>query len=165
MTNDSNTAPIRVRIAPSPTGDPHVGTAYIGLINFLYARQRGGKFVLRIEDTDRARFVATSEQMIFDALRWLGLEWDEGPDVGGPLGPYRQSERTEIYREHAEKLLANGTAYRAFETAEELEALRQRQIAAKTPPRYNGAHRDLTQAQIDAYVAEGRPYVIRMKVP
>ncbi len=158
-------SPIRVRIAPSPTGDPHVGTAYIGLINYIYAKQRNGQFVLRIEDTDRARFVATSEQMIFDALHWLGLTWDEGPDVGGPYGPYRQSERTEIYRRHAEILLANGTAYRSFETAEELEALRQRQIAAKLPPRYDGAHRDLTQTQIDAYLVEGRPYVIRMKVP
>jgi glutamyl-tRNA synthetase len=156
---------VRVRIAPSPTGDPHVGTAYIGLINYIYAKQRNGQFVLRIEDTDRARFVATSEQMIFDALRWLGLTWDEGPDVGGPYGPYRQSERTEIYRQHADILLANATAYRSFETAEELEALRQRQIAAKLPPRYDGAHRDLTQAQIDTYLAEGRPYVIRMKVP
>jgi glutamyl-tRNA synthetase len=158
-------APVRVRIAPSPTGDPHVGTAYIGLINFLYARQRAGKFVLRIEDTDRARFVATSEQEIFNSLRWLGLTWDEGPDVGGPYGPYRQSERTEIYREHVELLLANGTAYRAFENPEELEALRQRQIAAKLPPRYDGAHRELSQSQIDAYLAEGRPFVIRMKVP
>jgi len=129
--NISSEVPIRVRIAPSPTGDPHVGTAYIGLINFLYARQRDGKFVLRIEDTDRARFVATSEQEIFNSLRWLGLTWDEGPDVGGPYGPYRQSERTEIYREHAELLLTNGTAYRAFENPEELEALRQRQIALR----------------------------------
>jgi glutamyl-tRNA synthetase len=160
-----NAAPIRVRIAPSPTGDPHVGTAYIGLINYIYAKQRGGKFVLRIEDTDRARFVSTSEQMIFDALHWLGLTWDEGPDCGGPYGPYRQSERTEIYRQHAEILLANGTAYRSFETPDELEALRQRQVAAKLPPRYDGAHRDLSQAQIDAYLSEGRPYVIRMKVP
>jgi glutamyl-tRNA synthetase len=163
-------APIRVRIAPSPTGDPHVGTAYIGLINFIYARQRGGKFVLRIEDTDRARFVATSEQMIFDALHWLGLTWDEGPDIGGPFGPYRQSERTEIYREYVEILLKNGTAYRAFEDADELEALRQRQIAAKLPPRYDGAHRNLTQEQIDDYLApkDGSPprlYVIRMKIP
>jgi glutamyl-tRNA synthetase len=157
--------PVRVRIAPSPTGDPHVGTAYIGLINFLFARQRGGKFVLRIEDTDRTRFVATSEQEIFNSLRWLGLTWDEGPDVGGPHGPYRQSERTEIYREHVNLLLANGTAYRAFESPDELEALRQRQIAAKLPPRYDGAHRDLTQQQIDEYLAEGRPHVIRMKVP
>jgi glutamyl-tRNA synthetase len=159
------TAPIRVRIAPSPTGDPHVGTAYIGLLNYLFAKQRGGKFVLRIEDTDRTRFVATSEQMIFDALKWVGLTWDEGPDVGGPYGPYRQSERTEIYRQHAEILLANGHAYRSFETADELEAMRQQQIAAKTPPRYNGAHRHLTQSQIDAYLAEGRPYTIRLKVP
>jgi glutamyl-tRNA synthetase len=167
MTNSltKSEAPVRVRIAPSPTGDPHVGTAYIGLINYLYAKQRNGKFVLRIEDTDRARFVATSEQMIFDALHWLGLTWDEGPDVGGPYGPYRQSERTQIYREHVDLLLKNGTAYRAFETPEELEALRQRQIAAKLPPRYDGAHRELSQSQIDAYLAEGRPCVIRMKVP
>jgi glutamyl-tRNA synthetase len=103
--------------------------------------------------------------MIFEALKWVGLTWDEGPDVGGPHGPYRQSERTEIYREHAEILLANGTAYRSFETAEELEAMRQQQIAAKTPPRYNGAHRHLTPAQVDAYIAEGRPYTIRLKVP
>ena len=158
-------SPIRVRIAPSPTGDPHVGTAYIGLLNFIYARQRGGQFVLRIEDTDRTRFVATSEQMIFDALRWLGLTWDEGPDVGGPYGPYRQSERTEIYREHVEKLLASGHAYRSFETAEELDAMRKSQIAAKLPPRYNGAHRELPQSQIDAFVDEGRPFVVRLKVP
>ena len=160
-----DTRPIRVRIAPSPTGDPHVGTAYIGLLNYLYARQRGGKFVLRIEDTDRTRFVSTSEQMIFDSLKWVGLTWDEGPDVGGPYGPYRQSERTEIYRAHAEILLANGHAYRSFETAEELEAMRQQQIAAKTPPRYNGAHRHLTPEQIALYLAEGRPYTIRLKVP
>jgi glutamyl-tRNA synthetase len=167
MTNSISTteAPIRVRIAPSPTGDPHVGTAYIGLINYLYARQRNGKFVLRIEDTDRARFVATSEQEIFNSLRWLGLTWDEGPDLGGPYGPYRQSERTEIYREHVQLLLANGTAYRSFETPEELEDLRQRQIAAKLPPRYDGAHRELSQSQIDAYLAEGRAYTVRLKVP
>ena len=158
-------SPVRVRIAPSPTGDPHVGTAYIGLLNYIYARQRSGQFILRIEDTDRTRFVPTSEQMIFDSLRWVGLTWDEGPDVGGPYGPYRQSERTAIYREHAEMLLANGHAYRSFETAEELEAMRQQQIAAKVPPRYNGAHRHLTQAQIDAYLAEGRPYTVRLKVP
>ena len=161
----SEAAPIRVRIAPSPTGDPHVGTAYIGLLNYLYAKQRGGQFVLRIEDTDRARFVATSEQEIFDSLHWLGLAWDEGPDVGGPYGPYRQSERTTIYREHVEILLANGSAYRSFETAEELEAMRKSQLAAKLPPRYTGAHRELTPTQIEAFLAEGRPYVIRLKVP
>ena len=160
-----DTTPIRVRIAPSPTGDPHVGTAYIGLLNYLFAIQRGGQFVLRIEDTDRTRFVSTSEQMIFDALKWVGLHWHEGPDVGGPYGPYRQSERTEIYREHVEILLANGTAYRSFETAEELEEMRKQQIAAKQPPRYNGAHRELTPDQIAAYIAEGREYTIRLKVP
>src|SRR6202453_1353778 len=166
MNDSPNTpAPVRVRIAPSPTGDPHLGTASIGLINSLFARQRNGKFVLRIEDTDRARFVATSEQEIFNSLRWLGLTWDEGPDVGGPYGPYRQSERTEIYREHVEILLKNGTAYRSFETPEELEDLRKRQIAAKLPPRYDGAHRELSQSQIDAYLAEGRAYTVRLKVP
>jgi len=165
ISTEKNEQTIRVRVAPSPTGDPHVGTAYIGLINFLYARQRGGKFVLRIEDTDRARFVATSEQMIFDALRWLGIEWDEGPDVGGPFGPYRQSERTEIYRQHADELLANGTAYRCFCTAEELEAVRKQQVAAKVPPRYPGTCRNLTQAEVDANLAAGKPCVIRMKVP
>jgi glutamyl-tRNA synthetase len=159
------TRPTRVRIAPSPTGDPHVGTAYIGLLNYLFAKQRGGQFVLRVEDTDRTRFVPTSEQMIFDALRWVGLTWDEGPDVGGPHGPYRQSERTDIYRSYVQRLLDNGTAYKSFETAEELEAMRQSQIAAKQPPRYNGAHRELTPAQIAAFEQEGRPAVIRLKVP
>lgn len=156
---------IRVRIAPSPTGDPHVGTAYIGLINFLYARQRQGKFVLRIEDTDRARFVSTSEQMIFEALRWLGLEWDEGPDIGGPFGPYRQSERTVIYQEHADLLLANGTAYRCFCTAEELEASRRHQMAAKLPARYPGTCRNLSVTHVETNIATGKPFVIRMKVP
>src|SRR6201996_4385529 len=159
------TRPTRVRIAPSPTGDPHVGTASIGLINSIYARQRGGQFVLRIEDTDRTRFVPTSEQMIFDALRWLGLSWNEGPDVGGPYGPYRQSERTAIYREYCEKLLASGHAYRAFETPEELEAERKAQIAAKQPPKYAGASRHLSQAEIDANLAAGKPFTIRLKVP
>ncbi len=170
MTSPSTEAPIRVRIAPSPTGDPHVGTAYIGLLNYIYARQRGGQFVLRIEDTDRTRFVATSEQMIFDSLRWLGLSWNEGPDVGGPYGPYRQSERTAIYREHADILLANGTAYRCFCTTEELEAVRKQQMAAKLPPRYPGTCRNLPQDQIAANLdpkdgAAGKPFVIRMAVP
>src|SRR5579871_4478195 len=150
--------PVRVRIAPSPTGDPHVGTAYIGLINYIYARQRGGQFVLRIEDTDRTRFVSTSEQMIFDALRCLGLNWDEGPDVGGAYGPYRQSERTEIYREHAEILMQRGNAYRCFCTPEKLEADRKLQIAQKLPPRYPGTCRALSSDQIDANLDAGMPY-------
>src|SRR5215469_9615901 len=165
MTSNNTEAPIRVRIAPSPTGDPHVGTAYIGLLNFIYARQRNGKFVLRIEDTDRTRFVATSEQMIFDSLHWLGLTWDEGPDVGGPFGPYRQSERTDIYRQHADILLANGTAYRCFCTPDELESVRKQQIAAKRPPRYPGTCRGLTPEQISANLAAHKPHTIRLAVP
>jgi glutamyl-tRNA synthetase len=171
MSSETNTqnskadAPVRVRIAPSPTGDPHVGTAYIGLLNYVFAKQRGGKFVLRIEDTDRTRFVASSEQMIFDALRWVGLEWDEGPDVGGPSGPYRQSERTKIYREYCDRLLANGSAYRAFETAEELDGERKAQAAAKQPPKYNGPSRNYTPEQADAAMAQGKPYTIRLRVP
>ncbi len=156
---------VRVRIAPSPTGDPHVGTAYIGLINYIYARQRGGQFVLRIEDTDRTRFVPTSEQMIFESLHWLGLTWDEGPDVGGPYGPYRQSERTEIYREHAEMLMASGNAYRCFCTAEKLEADRKQQMAAKLPPRYPGTCRALSAEQIEENLAAGLSFTIRLKVP
>jgi len=165
LETSSASRPTRVRIAPSPTGDPHVGTAYIGLLNYLFAAQRGGQFVLRIEDTDRTRFQAGSEQMIFDSLRWLGLNWNEGPDVGGPFGPYRQSERTEIYREYCQRLLDNGTAYRAFETAEELDAEREAQKAAKQPPKYNGRSRHLSQSEIDANLAAGKPFTIRLKVP
>jgi glutamyl-tRNA synthetase len=157
--------PTRVRIAPSPTGDPHVGTAYIGLLNYIFATQRGGQFVLRIEDTDRTRFVPTSEQMIFDSLRWLGLQWNEGPDVGGPFGPYRQSERTEIYREYCQKLIDSGAAYRAFETPEELEAERKAQMAAKQPPKYAGPSRHLTPEEVQANLDAGKPYTVRLKVP
>ena len=108
----STPRPLRVRIAPSPTDDPHVGTAYIALFNYVFARKAGGTFILRIEDTDQERYTAGSEAAIFEALRWLGLEWDEGPDVGGPHGPYRQSERMGLYREQARVLLARGEAYR-----------------------------------------------------
>ncbi len=163
--NSTAGAPVRVRIAPSPTGDPHVGTAYIGLLNYLFAKQRGGKFVLRIEDTDRTRFVSSSEQMIFDALRWVGLQWDEGPDVGGPHGPYRQSERTEIYREYCQRLLDSGTAYRAFETAEELEVERKAQMAAKQAPKYAGPSRNYTPDQAATALEAGKPYTIRLRVP
>jgi glutamyl-tRNA synthetase len=122
---------VRTRIAPSPTGDPHVGTAYVALFNRAFARRHGGKFILRIEDTDRQRSHPASERMIFDALRWLGLDWDEGPDVGGPHGPYRQSERSEIYLEHALRLVAEGAAYPCFCSAERLAALREEQKAQK----------------------------------
>src|SRR5258705_3180962 len=124
--------PVRVRIAPSPTGDPHVGTAYIALFNYVFARQQGGKFVLRIEDTDQSRARPDSEQLIFDALHWVGLTWDEGPDVGGPHAPYRQSERGDIYRRHAAILVERGEAYRCFCTEERLAKGPRPRPGAKT---------------------------------
>ncbi len=105
---------VRTRIAPSPTGDPHVGTAYIALFNLCFARQHGGQFILRIEDTDQLRSTRESEQQIYDALRWLGIEWDEGPDVGGPHGPYRQSERGHIYKKYSDELVEKGHAFTCF---------------------------------------------------
>src|SRR5437868_9766113 len=156
MTNPPDSAaPIRVRIAPSPTGDPHVGTAYIGLLNYIYARQRSGKFILRIEDTDQTRFVATSEQMIFDALRWLGITWDEGPDVGGPCGPYRQSERTALFQSYATELLNAGHAYYCFCTTAQLEADRQEAVAAGRPVHYPGTCRRLSRDAAEQRIASG----------
>ena len=114
---------VRTRVAPSPTGDPHVGTAYIALFNMVFARKLGGKFVLRIEDTDQVRSTDESESMILESLRWLGLNWDEGPDVGGEYGPYRQSERSAIYQAHAQTLLDSGHAFICYRTPEELEAI------------------------------------------
>ena len=114
------TTPVRVRLAPSPTGDPHVGSAYQALYNSCFAKQQGGQFILRIEDTDRARSRPESEAAIFEALHWLGLQWDEGPDIGGPYGPYRQSERLEMYRTHVQILLDTGHAYYCFCTEERL---------------------------------------------
>ncbi|MCA9718898.1 MAG: glutamate--tRNA ligase [Myxococcales bacterium] len=157
--------PPRVRIAPSPTGDPHVGTAYIGLFNYVFARKHGGAFIVRIEDTDRARSTEGSEEAIFAALRWLGLEWDEGPDIGGPFGPYRQSERGPIYSEHVDLLLATGKAYRCFATKEELEAMRETQKAEQRPTAYDGRYRDYDRAQAEARARAGEPHVVRLKVP
>lgn len=125
--------PARLRVAPSPTGDPHVGTAYMSLFNLAYARKTGGAFVLRIEDTDRARYRADSEQQVTETLRWLGLPWDEGPDVGGPYGPYRQSERLETYRPYVEQLVARGHAYYCWCTPERLAELRKEQERTKAP--------------------------------
>src|SRR3712207_181968 len=129
---------VRTRVAPSPTGDPHVGTAYVALMNYCFAKKHGGQFLLRIEDTDRQRSSAASEAVILEALRWLGLTWDEGPDVGGPHGPYRQSERTELYREHVDRLLAEGHAFRCFCTPERLDAMRAEQRRRGERPRYDG---------------------------
>jgi len=156
---------IRTRIAPSPTGDPHVGTAYIALFNYCFAKRQGGEFVLRIEDTDTARSTAESEAAILDSLHWLGLAWDEGPGVGGPHAPYRQSERSAIYREHADRLVVDGHAFRCFCTPARLEMMREAQRAAGQRPGYDGLCLRLSPAEHNAKLAAGEPFVIRMKVP
>jgi glutamyl-tRNA synthetase len=157
--------PVRVRIGPSPTGEPHVGTAYIALFNLAFARKNGGKFVLRIEDTDRERSRPEWEAQIMAGLSWLGLEWDEGPDKGGPFGPYRQSERVGIHKEHAEMLVAKGAAYRCFCTKERLDKLRAEQKAAKAKEGYDRHCRDLPEAEVKSQLERGAPFVIRMKMP
>ena len=157
--------PVRTRIAPSPTGDPHVGTAYIALFNLCFARQHGGKFILRIEDTDQVRSTRKSEDDILAALKWLQLDWDEGPDKGGPHAPYRQSERSAIYQQHAQTLLDHGHAFRCFCTAERLEEVRKQQMADKHQPGYDGHCMQLGQADVASKLASGLPFVIRMKVP
>jgi glutamyl-tRNA synthetase len=157
--------PPRVRIAPSPTGAPHVGTAYVALFNRTFAKKHGGQFILRIEDTDRTRSTRESEDAIYRALRWLGLDWDEGPDVGGPCAPYRQSERSAIYADHARMLLDNGTAYRCFCTAERLDELRAFQRAAKRPPGYDGLCRKIPADESSRRATAGEAFVIRLRIP
>ena len=129
---------VRTRIAPSPTGFPHVGTAYIALFNLAFAKAHGGEFILRIEDTDQTRSTAQSEKMILDALRWVGLDWSEGPDVGGAHAPYRQSERKDIYKRYAQELLDKGHAFRCFCTPDELDQMRGEQMARGETPKYDG---------------------------
>ena len=158
---------IRVRLAPSPTGYLHVGSARTALFNWLFARANSGTFILRIEDTDRSRYQNGAVEEIFENLRWLGLDWDEGPEVGGEYGPYFQSERTEIYKAHAEKLIKTGHAYRCFCTPERLQKLREEQEKAKLPnvSGYDRHCRALPVEQQDCFLAEERPFVIRLKVP
>lgn len=156
---------VRTRIAPSPTGDPHVGTAYIALFNLCFARQHGGQFILRIEDTDRVRSTTESEQMILDSLRWLGLEWDEGPDVGGPHGPYRQSERGDIYAHHAQQLLDAGHAFKCYRTSEELDELREARKAGGLQLALKPADLALSAQEQARREQESWPYVVRMNVP
>ncbi len=151
------------RIAPSPTGDPHVGTAYQALFDFVLARQSSGQFIVRIEDTDRKRYSAESEARILDALAWLGIPHDQGPDLGGSHSPYRQSERLPLYHEAADNLLASGAAYRAFETPEELAALRTQAQAAGTVIRVPS--RDLSPQEAQTRAQNGEPHVVRLKVP
>jgi glutamyl-tRNA synthetase len=154
-----------VRVAPSPTGDPHVGTAYMSLFNLAFARQQGGKFILRIEDTDRARYVASSEQQIFETLHWLGLDWDEGPDKGGPYAPYRQSERSGVYTEYAERLLAEGHAYHCWCSTDRLAEMRTEQQKAKLPTGYDRLCYGKTREERAALPGFSEPPVVRMLIP
>ncbi len=156
---------VRVRYAPSPTGFQHIGGARTALYNYLFARSQGGKFILRIEDTDRSRFVPEALQDFYDTLAWLGIRWDEGPDVGGPKGPYVQSERLELYRKYAEELIEKGFAYRCYCTPERLEKLREKQAESKSGTGYDRHCRTLSEAESKKAEAEGAPSVIRLKVP
>ena len=156
---------MRVRFAPSPTGLLHVGNARTALFNWLLARGRGGTFVLRIEDTDVERSTRESEQGILEDLRWLGLDWDEGPDIGGAHGPYRQSERLDLYRSYAHELVEQGHAYRCFCSAEQLDADRRAALEAGRPPQYSGRCRDLPPSTVADRLALGQPAVVRFRVP
>lgn len=156
---------IRTRIAPSPTGIAHLGTAYTAMRNWALSKNNGGKFIIRIEDTDRERYVEGAVQVIFDALAWLGIDHDEGPDIGGPFAPYTQSERLPIYQEHAKTLVAQGKAYYCFCTKERLEQVRAAAIAKKELPRYDKHCRSLDPAESAKRAASGEACVIRLKVP
>jgi glutamyl-tRNA synthetase len=157
--------PARTRIAPSPTGHMHLGTARTALYDYLLAKKTGGQFILRIEDTDLKRTVPGAEQEIFDGLRWLGLQYDEGPDIGGKFGPYRQTERREIYSQHARILVDNGRAYPCFCTAEQLEKTKQEQMKRKENPHYDGTCRNLDPGEAARRVANGEAYTIRFRMP
>src|SRR4051794_24842383 len=156
---------VRVRFCPSPTGSPHVGLARTALFNWAFARHHGGTFVFRIEDTDAARDSQESYDTILEVMRWLGFDWDEGPEVGGPFGPYRQSERYAVYADVAHRLLAAGRAYHCYCSPEELDARNERARAEGRTPGYDGHCRDLTSAERTAYEAEGRRPVVRFRMP
>lgn len=160
-----NTQEVRVRIAPSPSGNLHVGTARTALFNYLFARNKGGKFILRIEDTDTERSHEQYTQNIFDSLKAMGLEWDEGPDIGGQYGPYKQSERFDIYNEYTKKLLETGHAYYCWCTQEELEAEKTRMLNEKKPSIYSKKCKNLSPEQIEKYKAESRKPSIRFEMP
>ena len=161
----TNTRPVRVRFAPSPTGDLHVGNIRTALFDWAYARHTGGEFIFRIEDTDTDRVTDEYIQAAIDTLKWLGLSWDEGPEVGGPYGPYLQSQRLEIYAEWAAKFLAQGDAYYCYCSSEELEARREAQRKANVAPGYDGKCRSISAEDMSRYTAEGRKPVLRMRMP
>ena len=153
------------RIAPSPTGDPHVGTAYMSLFDYVYAKQQGGTFILRVEDTDQKRYNETSEARVLEALEWLGLGPDESPSKGGPHAPYRQTERKELYQKYADELLAAGHAYRAFETQEELDAIRQDLQRRGLSHGYDGRGRSVSEEESERRAAAGEDFVVRLVTP
>lgn len=157
--------PVRVRFAPSPTGHMHIGSARTALYNYLLAKQTGGKFILRIEDTDQKRYVEGTEQELMDGLRWLGLNYDEGPDVGGEYGPYRQTERKAIYQEQIKILLENGSAFPCFCTAERLAAVRQEQQKYKQQTGYDGHCKQISPIEAKSRMESGEPHVIRFNMP
>lgn len=159
------TKDVRVRYAPSPTGNLHIGNARTALFNYLYAKHFDGKFIIRTEDTDQKRNVVGGEESQLNFLKWLGIEWDEGADIGGEFGPYRQMERLDIYQKYIDELLERNLAYECFMTADELEEEREAQRANGEIPMYSGAHSQLTEAQREAYRAEGRKPSIRIRVP
>jgi glutamyl-tRNA synthetase len=156
---------VRLRVAPSPTGDPHVGTAYMSLFNLAFARREGGSFILRIEDTDRARFDASSEQQVYDTLHWLDLNWDEGPDIGGPHAPYRQSERLDTYRPVADSLLSSGHAYLCWCSPERLAEMRTAQQRAKQPTGYDRLCLGKSREEREALPGFSPTPVVRMQIP
>jgi len=156
---------VRVRFAPSPTGYLHLGNARTALFNYIHAKHTGGKLILRVEDTDKERSKKEYEEMLIDDLKWLGIQWDEGPDVGGEHAPYRQSERDHIYKEYIEKLKQSGHIYKCFCTPEELEEERKKALAEGRPPRYSGKCRNLSEEEIEKLEKEGKPYTWRFKVP
>lgn len=156
---------VRVRYAPSPTGYLHIGNARSALFNYLFARHYDGEFIIRIEDTDKARHVDEGEASQLNYLKWLGIDWDESVDVGGDYGPYRQSERSHIYKPYIDKLLEEDKAYRCYMTAEELEAEREEQLKNGQQPKYSGKHAHLTKEEEEAFIAEGREPSIRIRVP
>jgi glutamyl-tRNA synthetase len=159
------TDPVRVRFAPSPTGLLHTGNIHTAVFDYLLARHTGGQFILRIEDTDRERKVEGATEYMMESIKWLGMDWDEGPDVGGPYGPYVQSERLNLYKEAAEKLVAQGNAYYCYCTQERLEQMRKDREARKLPPGYDRACRNLTHDQCREKDTQGMKRVIRFKVP
>ena len=165
VSTSDGSGPVRVRVAPSPTGDPHVGTAYMSLFNLAFVRQQGGQFILRVEDTDRARFREDSEAQLYDMLAWLGLHWDEGPDIGGPFAPYRQSERLDTYRPYVERLLESGHAYHCWCSKERLDEMREVQQKTKQPTGYDRLCVGKTREERAELPGFTETPVVRMLVP